>query len=200
MGLLREWGSNSPSCKSMSLLPLPPRKSDGRSAIHRGGREWRIGQDKFPISRTITGVYLELEPGGLRELHWHPNADEWQYVVEGHVDVTMFGSHGRYRTESLAKGDVGYIPQGYGHSIENTSDSKPATILIGFNTGHYEAIDLSLWLAANPDYLLRANFDRPQSVIDKLPRRRVFIAPRGGPAADEPGKDEFPPRADPDDE
>ena len=34
----------------------------------------------------------------------------------------MFGSHGRYRTETLDKGDVGYIPQGYGHSIENVGD------------------------------------------------------------------------------
>ena len=54
----------------------------------------------------------------------------------------MFGSHGRYRTETLDKGDVGYIPQGYGHSIENVGD-KPCRVLIGFNTGHYEAIDLS---------------------------------------------------------
>ena len=47
----------------------------------------------------------------------------------------MFGSHGRYRTETLAKGDVGYIPQGYGHSIENVG-SKACRVLIGFNTGH----------------------------------------------------------------
>ena len=50
--------------------------------------------------------------GALRELHWHPSADEWQYVLEGTVSVTMFGSGGRYRIETLEKGDVGYIPQG----------------------------------------------------------------------------------------
>jgi cupin len=48
------------------------------------------------------------------------------------VSVTLFGSHGRYRIEQLHKGDVGYIPQGYGHSIENVGD-RPARILIGFN-------------------------------------------------------------------
>ena len=67
----------------------------------------------------MTGVILDLDPGGLRELHWHPTADEWQYVIDGNISVTMFGSHGRYRTETMEKGDVGYIPQGYGHSIEN---------------------------------------------------------------------------------
>jgi hypothetical protein len=53
------------------------------------------------------------------------------------------------RIERLQKGDVGYIPQGYGHSIENAG-SGTARILIGFNPGIYETIDLSQWIAANP--------------------------------------------------
>ena len=118
--------------------------------------------DQFPISKTVTGVVLDLEPGGLRELHWHPTSDEWQYVIDGQVSVTMFGSHGRYRTETLNQGDVGYIPQGYGHSIENVGD-KPCRVLIGFNTGHYQAIDLSLWIAGNPVDVLATNFGKPHS-------------------------------------
>ena len=154
-------------------------------SIHRGGREWRVGQDKFPISTTVTGVILDLEPGALRELHWHPNADEWQYVLRGQVDVTMFGSHGRFRIETLPKGYVGYIPQGYGHSVENKG-KDPARLLIAFNTGHYQAIDLSVWLASNPDYLLRDNFGVAEAVIEKFPRERVFIASKGGPTEGEP--------------
>jgi oxalate decarboxylase len=95
------------------MLANPPH------GIYKGGREWRVDSSRFPISTTVTGVVLDLEPGALRELHWHPNADEWQYVIEGAISVTMFGSHGRVRTEILHKGDVGFIPQGYGHSIEN---------------------------------------------------------------------------------
>ena len=148
-------------------------------SIHRGGREWRVGADRFPISRTVTGVILDLEPGGFRELHWHPNADEWQYVIDGKVSVTLFGSHGRYRTEELEKGDVGYIPQGYGHSVENVGD-KRCRVLIGFNTGHYEAIDLSMWIAGNPLDVLSTNFSKPQALFAKFPKERVFIAPTGG--------------------
>ena len=40
------------------------------------------------------------------------------------VNVTLFGSHGRFRTETLQQGDVGYIPQGYGHSIENVGERE----------------------------------------------------------------------------
>jgi oxalate decarboxylase len=145
-------------------------------SVHKGGREWRVGQDRFPISKTITGVVLELNPGGLRELHWHPNADEWQYVLSGRVRISMFGSHGRWKQDTFDAGDVGYIPTGFGHSIENDSEDKPARVLIAFNTGHYQAIDLSQWLASNPDYLLATNFGRPLATIEKLPRQRVFIA------------------------
>jgi oxalate decarboxylase len=152
-------------------------------SIHKGGREWRVGSDRFPIAKTVTGVILDLEPGGLRELHWHPNADEWQYVIEGSdVNVTLFGSHGRYREETLNLGDVGYIPQGYGHSIENRG-SKRCRVLIGFNTGHYEAIDLSMWIAANPTQVLATNFSKPEALFEKFPRERVFIAPTEGPTS-----------------
>lgn len=171
---------NSPDTHKFRLSAEQPHSA------HKGGREWRVGQDKFPISKTITGVILELEPGGLRELHWHPNADEWQYVLQGgKIDVTMFGSHGRYRIETLKKGDVGYIPQGYGHSIENKG-GELARLLIGFNTGHYQAIDLSLWLASNPDYLIRDNFGTTDSVVKQLPTHRVFIASKDGPGGAEP--------------
>ncbi|MGD0039461.1 MAG: cupin domain-containing protein [Isosphaeraceae bacterium] len=149
-------------------------------SIHKGGREWRVGADRFPISKTVTGVILDLEPGGLRELHWHPTSDEWQYVIEGQISVTLFGSHGRYRVETLNKGDVGYIPQGYGHSIENVG-GKGCRVLIGFNTGHYEAIDLSMWIAGNPLDVLATNFGKPQSLFEKFPRERVFISPTETP-------------------
>jgi oxalate decarboxylase len=96
----------------------------------------------------------------------------------------MFGSHGRYRTETLEKGDVGYIPQGYGHSIENVGDGK-CRVLSGFNSGIYEEIDLSEWIAGNPLDVLATNFSKPGSVFEKFPRRDVFITNKEGP--DKPG-------------
>ena len=97
-------------------------------------------------------------------------------MIDGKVSVTLFGSHGRYRIETLNQGDVGYIPQGYGHSIENIGESA-CRVLIGFNTGHYAAIDLSMWLAGNPIDVLATNFSKPASLLEKFPRHRVFITP-----------------------
>jgi oxalate decarboxylase len=140
-----------------------------------------------PISKTITGAVLELERGALRELHWHPNADEWQYVLEGKVSITLVGSGGRYRTETLEKGDVGYSPQGHGHSIENISEGK-CRVHIGFNSGTYEEIDLSEWVAGNPPDVLATNFGQPASLFEKSPgatssshRPRIRAAGPGRP-------------------
>jgi oxalate decarboxylase len=158
-----------PETHKYRMLAEPPH------SVHNGGREWRLDSTKFPIARTITGVVLDLDPGALRTLHWHPNADEWQYVLSGNISVTLFGSHGRFRAETLEAGDVGFIPQGYGHSIENIG-TAPARILIGFNTGHYQSIDLTQWIAGNPADVLATNFGQATSVVDKLPHQDVFIA------------------------
>jgi len=89
----------------------------------------------------------------------------------------MFGSHGRFRAETLHQGDVGYIPQGFGHSVENIG-ATPARLLIGFNTGRYAAIDLSQWIAGNPAEILSTNFGPPAALFASFPKRRVFIAPQ----------------------
>lgn len=151
------------------LLANPPRVNN------RGGRMWLVDSRNFPISKTVAGAILELEPGAVRELHWHPTADEWQYVLQGQTRVTMFGANARYRTETLDRGDVGYIPQGYGHSLENTGDGT-CRVLIGFNSGIYEDIDLSAWMAANPPDVLATNFGKPASLFEKFPREDRLIA------------------------
>jgi oxalate decarboxylase len=166
-------------------LKLPPLThkyqllSQKPTADYKGGREWRVDVNQFPISKTVTGVVLDLQPGALRTLHWHPNADEWQYIIRGKVSVTLFGSGGRYRIEKLEQGDVGYIPQGYGHSLENVGD-KACRILLGFNNGNYEAIDLTQWIAGNPLDVLATNFNKPAVLFEKFPHGDVFIADKGG--------------------
>jgi oxalate decarboxylase len=153
--------------------------ADDPRVHNKGGKLWVVDSIKFPISKTITGAVLELDPGAMRELHWHPNADEWQYVFEGQVSVTLFGANGRYRIETLEKGDVGFIPQGYGHSLENVGD-KPCRVLIGFNAGVYEDIDLTEWMAANPVDVLATNFGKPAALFEKFPRKDGFIAGKAG--------------------
>lgn len=88
--------------------------------------------------------------------------------------MTLFGSHGPWREETLGKGDVGHIPQGFGHSIENIG-SASARILIVFNGGHYQTIDLSRWIAGNPLDILATNFSQDPALFEKFPHKDVFL-------------------------
>jgi oxalate decarboxylase len=51
--------------------------------------------------------------------------------------------------------------------------------LIGFNSGTYEVIDLSQWIAGNPADVLATNFGKPRELFEKFPKEDVFIAPQG---------------------
>ena len=97
--------------------------------IRTKGGTVRITDSKnFPASKTIAAALVELEPGAMRELHWHPNADEWQYYIEGEGRMTVFASSGQARTFDYRAGDVGYVPFAMGHYVENTG-SKPLRFL-----------------------------------------------------------------------
>lgn len=139
-----------------------------------GGTMRTVSQAEFPISTTRTGALLIIKPGGMRELHWHPNAAEWQLYIRGSARMTVFGSHGRARTDDFAAGDVGYVPQGYGHYIENTGSEDMEVVLV-LNNATYQSISITAWMAANPDLLLSTNFGVPESVFAKFPKHAVVM-------------------------
>jgi oxalate decarboxylase len=79
----------------------------------------------FPAATTIAAALVEVEPGGMRELHWHPNADEWQYYIAGQARMTVFASGGAAQTFDYQAGDVGYVPRSMPHYLE--TPEKPCT-------------------------------------------------------------------------
>ena len=132
---------------------------------------------EFPASFDMSGAVIHLEPGAMRQLHWHPNADEWQYVLKGEMILGVFASEGKASISKLATGDVGYVPKGYGHALRNDSD-QPLDVLVVFNAGDYQSIDLNDWIATNPDSVLGNTFQITPELVEKLPRRdRLFITP-----------------------
>lgn len=141
-----------------------------------GGSEQVASSKEFLISTTLTGVILRLQPGALRELHWHPNADEWQYYLSGQAEVSIFASNGRSRTAQLSKGEVAFVNQGYGHYIKQRGDVE-TIILIVLSAGVYEEISISGWVASNPTELLATNFGMDEETIKELPVGPQFIVP-----------------------
>ncbi|WP_322907441.1 cupin domain-containing protein [Paenibacillus campi] len=152
------------------LLAKQPKRAPG------GGTQRTVTVEDFPISTTMAGSLLEIQPGAMRELHWHPNADEWQYYISGQAEVMVFLAEGNAVTEQFETGDVGYVPMGAGHYIKNTGDDV-CRILIGFNSGHYEAIDMSEWLGGNPDDVLSTNLHISREEVQQLPKHSLFMVP-----------------------
>ncbi|MGA6967398.1 MAG: cupin domain-containing protein, partial [Xanthobacteraceae bacterium] len=119
---------------SHHLLAQQPIKTKGGSA--------RISDSStFPVSTTIAAALVELEPGGMRELHWHPNSDEWQYYIEGQARMGVFGASGQARTFDFRAGDVGYVPFAMGHYIENTG-ATPVRFLEVFKSSYFADVSL----------------------------------------------------------
>jgi oxalate decarboxylase len=98
-------------------------------------------------------------------------------VPKGVMVLGVFASEGKASISRLAGGDVGYVPKGYGHGLRNDSD-QPLDVLVVFNSGDYQSIDLNDWIATNPDSVLGNTFQISPELVEKLPRRdRLFIAP-----------------------
>jgi oxalate decarboxylase len=88
--------------------------------------------------------------------------------------MSVFGSHGRVRTEEFAAGDVGYLPQGYGHHIENAGSGE-LELLIVLNDGSYRSISLTAWMASNPHLQLATNFRVSEATFKEFPTREQFM-------------------------
>jgi oxalate decarboxylase len=139
-----------------------------------GGRLRITDSRNFTISERIAAALVEVEPGGMREMHWHPNADEWQYWLRGQGRMTVFASAGKARTFDYQAGDVGYAPRAMGHYIENTGE-EPLVFLGMFRSDHYADISLSQWMGALPQELVKAHLNVDDAVIAGLPRTKQLV-------------------------
>ncbi|KAI0544690.1 oxalate decarboxylase family bicupin [Xylaria curta] len=118
------------------------------------GGEVRITDSKnFPISKTIAAAHVTIQPGAIREMHWHPNADEWNFFIKGRGRVTIFGAQGTARTFDYVPGDVGIIPRNMGHFVENIGD-EPIEMLEVFKADEFRDFSLFQWMGETPKKLV----------------------------------------------
>lgn len=135
--------------------------------ITPGGSVRIVDSTNFPISTTVAAALVEIRPGAMRELHWHPNADEWQYYLTGQGRMTVFGGNGIARTFDYRAGDVGYVPVAMGHYIQNTGTDTLWFLEI-FRSDRFEDVSLNQWMALTPRDLVRDNLNAPPMLLDAL--------------------------------
>ncbi|KAL8293441.1 hypothetical protein RQP46_000142 [Phenoliferia psychrophenolica] len=121
----------------------------------------------FPISTTIAAALVTINPGAMREMHWHPTSDEWSFFLSGQGRVTVSSGPSAARTFDFTAGDVGYITKSDGHYIENTG-TEPLVLLEVLKAPTFSDIALGQWLSHTPKQIVQDHLMLSGAVIDKI--------------------------------
>jgi oxalate decarboxylase len=159
----------SPIDFAFRTMQFPPTKRN------KSGEVRIVDASNFKVTTTSAAI-VTVKPGGVRELHWHPNADEWQYFYAGKGRMTVFATGGRARTMDFETGDVGYVQKTLPHYVENTGDTD-LKFLEMFKSNYYQDLALSEWLAHTPPELVAAHLNLDKATLDALPREKTVIMP-----------------------
>ncbi len=145
--------------------------------VRTKGGSFRIVDSRvFKASKTISAAMIEIEPGGLRELHWHPLGDEWLYFLSGEARMGVYGTNGNTGTFDYQAGDVGLVPHPMGHYVVN-GGTTTLRFLGLFRGDHVEEASLSKMLALTPHELVRAHLHIDESILAKIPVRETPVVP-----------------------
>lgn len=158
-----------PNSYKFSLLDVEPVRT-------RGGTVRIADKNNFPASDVMAAALVEVEPGGMRELHWHPNSGEWQYYISGTARMTLFASEKRANTVDFAPSDVGYVPRSFGHYIENTGKDTLRFLEV-FANGQYADVSLAAWMANTPHELVAAHLNLDPAVLNRMKHQKTPVVP-----------------------
>ncbi len=133
----------------------------------KGGTVRISDSSTFPAATTIAAAFVEVEPGAMRELHWHPNA-------EGRM--TVFAADGAAGTFDYQPGDVGFVPRNMGHYVENTGKTKLQFLEL-WKSDKFADVSLRQWLAFTPFNLVQAHLKIDKSVLANIQQTKTPVVP-----------------------
>jgi oxalate decarboxylase len=136
-----------------------------------------VDSTNFTVAQNIAAAMVTIKPGGIREMHWHPNTSEWQYWIKGQGRMTVVLTGAKARTMDFHANDVGYVPSMAGHYIENTG-TEDLVFLEMFRAHTYQDVSLNQWIARMPDKMAAAHLKLPVSTIRRAPQTKTPILPR----------------------
>jgi oxalate decarboxylase len=140
----------------------------------KGGEVRVVDSRNFPTSRHIAAALVVVKPGGMRELHWHPNASEWQFYIAGKGRMTVFFPVDNARTMDFNANDVGYVPSNAPHYIENTGDTD-LVFLETFATDEFMDVSLNQWLRRVPSEMLKAHLNIDRETALTIPAEKLEV-------------------------
>jgi len=144
--------------------------------LNAGGEARVVDSRNFAAAKNIAAAMLTIKPGGMRELHWHPDASEWQYYIAGKGRMTVFAPVGSGRTMDFKANDVGYVPPLAGHYVENTGDTD-LVVLEMFKAHEFVDVSLNNWIRHLPPEMITSHLGFDTTTIQSIPAEKLeFIA------------------------
>jgi oxalate decarboxylase len=139
-----------------------------------------IGEN-FPVlkGQDASAFLLVLKPGGAREPHWHPNAWELDVPLSGTGRLGVANPDATFSVQDISPGQIGFIPQGYAHYIENLGSEDLRWVVV-FNNTDPDDIGVSTTFAGMPTHMLTETLSLPNGALDNAnkPNRTLYIVER----------------------
>jgi oxalate decarboxylase len=160
-----------PNPHKFNLEGIPPQVQTTGGTVALGNA------NTFPILNGLACYSLRLKPNGIREPHWHPNAAELDYVIEGRARMIILSPGGSIDTFEVNPGQIVLIPPAYFHYIENPDSINNMHFAVFFGHEKPEDIGISGALSAYSNEVLAAVFNLDPTLFDKLPKLEedVFV-------------------------
>ncbi len=133
-----------------------------------------VDSHNFPVSKTIAAGLVTIKPGGMREMHWHPNASEWQFYIAGKGRMTVFMPPDKARTMDFNANDVGFVPPVAGHYVENTGDTDLVFLEL-FRANEFLDFSMNNWLRRLPPQMVTSHLNLDSSTIRKIPEEKLEV-------------------------
>jgi oxalate decarboxylase len=152
-----------------NLEGIPPQVQTAGGTVALGNA------NTFPILNGLACYSLRLKPNGIREPHWHPNASELDYVIEGRARMTILSPGGSVDTFDVSPGQIVFIPPAYFHYIENPDSINNMHFAVFFGHERPEDIGISGALSAYSNEVLAAVFNLDPILFDKLPKLEADV-------------------------
>jgi oxalate decarboxylase len=165
------------SGKGVPPHPFTFTLGSGPATRETKGGSVRIADSRnFTVSTTVAAALVTVHPGGLREMHWHPNADEWQYWIKGKGQMTVFNTGPNAVTMDFNAGDVGYVKKNLGHYIKNTGDTDLQFLEV-FRSPYFADVSLSDWISRTPPAMVAQHLNVSEATIAKFPKNKPEVMP-----------------------
>jgi oxalate decarboxylase len=177
---------SSPYTDSGTIPNLKFSFAAARNRLLTGGWAREVTVRELPVATELAGVNMRLKPGGIREMHWHKEA-EWAFMLAGRARITAVDEEGRTFIDDVGVGDLWNFPSVIPHSIQALEEG--CEFLLVFDNGSFsenETFLITDLFAHTPRDVLAKNFGVAEAAFAKIPTdvehdRYIFSGKVPGP-------------------